>query len=101
MFYQVGCLIAELLFAYLVDRFGRKLAHILSHLVICVVGVGTAFTGSYFAFIVLRMITGMMIVVSARSSGMMNNIAGTTCQALYTVVAVAGNSFFFTRFQRS
>lgn len=62
--YHLGCLIAEVAFSYLVDRYGRKRVHIISHLLICVVGIGIAFSNSYITFVILRTILGMITVVS-------------------------------------
>lgn len=65
--YHLGCLFSEIVFSYLVDRYGRKMVHSVSNLAICVVGIANAFSNTFITFIVLRTILGMLTVACLNS----------------------------------
>ena len=60
--YQLGSLVGELLL-FVVDKYGRKKIHIITHLIICVVGVVNAYSVSYSMFAITKAIGGMFIAV--------------------------------------
>lgn len=73
---MIASLAADTFCSYLIDRYGRKLMHVTSHLLICVLGIGISFSTSYTMFLVLRCIMGMFIVANV-SSGL------TMCMELF------------------
>lgn len=60
---MIVSLCADTFVNYLIDRYGRKLMHVTSHIFICVTGIGIAFSNSYTVFIVLKCFMGILIVV--------------------------------------
>ena len=66
--YQAGCLLAECMCSYFIDKFGRKKIHIVGVLLVGVFGTSVAFSPNYITFVALRTITGMMTVVGIPST---------------------------------
>lgn len=58
-----GCLVGDFGLSFLIDKYGRKTAHIASHAVICAVGIANAFSVSYIMFALTRIIMGMFVAV--------------------------------------
>ena len=62
--YQAGCLVADCVASYLIDKFGRKKVHISGVVLVAVFGISVAFSPNYITFVALRTVTGMVAVVS-------------------------------------
>jgi len=67
MLFQLGYLSSTLIFSFLTDKFGRKFVHIYTHLVICVLGIGLAFSTNYIMFIVIKISMGMCMTANCNS----------------------------------
>lgn len=60
-------LIAETFVSYLIDKFGRKMMHIVTHLMICALGIAVAFSNGYIMYVVLRCLIGVLVVANLGS----------------------------------
>lgn len=63
-------LLAQTFVSYLIDKFGRKMMHIVCHLFICCLGIAVSFSSGYVVYVVLKSLLGIMIV-GASSSGVL------------------------------
>ena len=52
--------------SYLVDRFGRKKIHIISNVILIVLGSSVSFSPNYICFAILRAMCGAMLRVSKK-----------------------------------
>lgn len=64
---MIASLVADILTSYMIDKFGRKLMHVTSHVIISIVGIAIAFSNGYVMFVVLRCIMGILIVGNVSS----------------------------------
>ncbi|XP_035215676.1 carcinine transporter-like isoform X2 [Stegodyphus dumicola] len=60
--FYVGTSIGCIIFGLIADRFGRRPSIILSYVIACVAGIGTAFTKSFYTFNFLRFFVGATII---------------------------------------
>ena len=56
-------IVGDIFVSYAANRIGRKPVHILAHAAIVIIGTGTAISGRYLAFVILRASQGLAIVV--------------------------------------
>jgi len=67
MLFKLGYLSSTLIFSFLIDKFGHKFVHIYTHLVICVLGIGLAFSINYIMFIVITISKGICMMANCSS----------------------------------
>ena len=60
--YQSGALTGEL-FSFVVDKYGRKKLHIITHICICIIGMINAYSVSYFMFALSKASMGFFVAV--------------------------------------
>lgn len=60
--FYVGTSLGCVVFGLIADRFGRRPSIILSYVIACVAGIGSAFTTSFYTFNVLRFFVGATII---------------------------------------
>ncbi|CAL1288924.1 unnamed protein product [Larinioides sclopetarius] len=60
--FYVGTSLGCIVFGLIADRFGRRPSIILSYVIACVAGIGSAFTTSFYTFNILRFFVGATII---------------------------------------
>ncbi|GBM98793.1 Carcinine transporter [Araneus ventricosus] len=60
--FYVGTSLGCIVFGLIADRFGRRPSIILSYIIACVAGIGSAFTTSFYTFNILRFFVGATII---------------------------------------
>ncbi|ESN95985.1 hypothetical protein HELRODRAFT_193461 [Helobdella robusta] len=68
--FQFGSLIGECTLSFLIDRYGRRTSHVISHAIVCLLGLILSSSYNFHVFLVLRMLMGVVNPMNSTSGFM-------------------------------
>lgn len=90
----IGISIGNLIFGYLADKFGRKRAYLISHLIVLFAGVSSLFVTSYWPFVLCRLLNGIGASGYFITYSMYSEVIGAKYRSTCSYVQHIGWGFF-------